>query len=80
MARTAIGRLGEAKELDKLADSLKTRDPASSRAIQEKANALRRSAIKQLGRKPKKKSRGDMTLRPGSVNGANVTPVPIKID
>lgn len=54
MARTALGRLQEARELDKIADGLKKRDPSNARRIQEKANALRSSAVKQLGRKPKK--------------------------
>lgn len=58
MARTALGRLGEAKELDKLADGLKKRDPTNSRRIQEQANRLRNSAVRQLARKPKKRAQG----------------------
>lgn len=54
MARTALGRLQEAKELDKLADGLRKRDPPNARKIQEQANRLRSSAVRQLGRKPRR--------------------------
>ncbi len=56
MARDALGRLQEARELDKIADSIKARDPQNARRIQAAANKKRASAAKQLTRKPKKKT------------------------
>jgi len=56
MARDALGRLQEAKELDKIADGIRARDPANARRIQAAANKKRASAAKQLTRRPKKKS------------------------
>jgi len=80
VARTAIGRLSEAKELDKIADGLKVRDPANSRKIQEKANALRNSAVRQLGRKPKKKKGQVGAHVVASGDGIGPASTPIKLN
>lgn len=55
MARDALGKLQEARELDALADGLQKRDPGAARRIQMLANKKRQTAIKQMGRRPKRK-------------------------
>jgi len=52
--RTALDKLKQASELDKLADGLKKRDPSTSSAIQDEANKKRKSAVKQMKKRPKK--------------------------
>jgi len=55
VARDALGKLAEAKQLDALADGLRKRDPAAAAQLDNAAKAKRRSGIKQLRRRPKKK-------------------------
>ena len=52
MARDALGKLGEADELDKIAAKLIKKDAASARDLKSLARGKRKSAIKQLRRKP----------------------------
>lgn len=52
--RTALEKLKQASELDKLADGLKKRDPSTSTAIQDEANKKRKAAVKQMKKRPKK--------------------------
>lgn len=54
MGRTALSKLLGAKELDKMADALKTRDPEASRQLADEANKVRKRAIRQMRRRPKK--------------------------
>lgn len=53
VARDALGKLQEAKALDALADGLRKRDPAAAGQLDAAAKAKRRSAVKQLRRRPK---------------------------
>jgi len=55
MSRTALGKLGEADELNKTATKIRKRDPESARSLDDLARAKRRSAIKQLKRRPKRR-------------------------
>lgn len=55
MGRTAMSKFREAKELDKQADGLRKRDAESAIAIDALAHAKRKSAIRQMRRKPGKK-------------------------
>ena len=54
MSRTALGKLGEADELNKTATRIRKRDPESARSLDDLARTKRRSAIKQLKRRPKR--------------------------
>lgn len=54
MARDALGKLEEAKRLDALADGLQKRDPSAARKLQDLANKKRQTAIRQMGRRPKR--------------------------
>lgn len=74
MARTALGRLKEAKELDALSDSLKKRDPTNSDKIQTQANRLRASAVRQLAKRPKRKAR----VAAGVIPVAGKGPITVK--
>jgi len=57
MARTAIGKLDEADELDKKAKAIgKMGDTVSERELKELARGKRRTAIKQLKRKPRRRT------------------------
>lgn len=62
MAREAMGKIREAKELDKIADGLRKRDPTSAAAFDSLAIKKRRSAIKQMRRAPKGKKRDRLTI------------------
>lgn len=55
MGRDAMSKFAEAKELDKQADSLRKRDPAAAVQMDNLARSKRRSAIKQMRRRPKAK-------------------------
>jgi len=55
MSRTALGKLSEADELNKTATKIRKRDPESARDLDSLARAKRRSAIKQLKRRPKRR-------------------------
>lgn len=54
MGRDAMSKFAEAKELDKQADGLRKRDPGAAVSMDNLARAKRRSAIKQMRRKPGK--------------------------
>jgi len=53
MGKSAQSKLGEADDLDKIAGRLRKRDPESARELGGLARAKRKSAIKQLKRRPK---------------------------
>lgn len=53
MGRDAMSKFVEAKELDKQADALRKRDPVAAVAMDSLARTKRRSAIKQMRRRPK---------------------------
>jgi hypothetical protein len=55
MGRDAISKLIEAKELDKLADGIRKRDPVNASRMDAAAKRKRASAVKQLARRPGKK-------------------------
>ena len=61
MARTALGRLDEADQLDKTANRIAKRDPESSRELHELARRKRKVAIKAM--KPRRKSRANLVRR-----------------
>lgn len=52
MARDAMGKLREADELNKTATKIRKRDPASADELDRLARNKRKSAIKQMNRKP----------------------------
>lgn len=56
MARDAMGKLAEADELDKTAARIIKKDPLSARELKVLARGKRRSAIKQLRTRPKRKA------------------------
>lgn len=62
MARDALGKLQEASTLNKEADKLRKRDPSSALALDSLASAKRRSAIKQMRRRPRGKKRERVTI------------------
>lgn len=62
MARDALGKLQEASTLNKEADKLRKRDPGSALALDSLAQAKRRSAIKQMRRRPNRKRASRITL------------------
>lgn len=56
MGRSALSKLGDADELSKRATALRKKDPENARALDDLARAKRKSAIKQLKRRPKKRA------------------------
>lgn len=54
MARSAMGKLSEAKELQKQSNDLKKSDPQAAVELAELAHRKRMSAVKQMKRRPKK--------------------------
>jgi len=62
MARDAFGKLREADTLNKEAAKIKKRDPVSAVALDSLATAKRKSAIKQLRRKPGSSKRRAIVL------------------
>lgn len=63
MARDAIGRLKEAKDLDKMAREMMKKDPSNAAKLEKAAQSKRSSAVKQLTRKPKRRSDTPLTRR-----------------
>lgn len=57
MAKSAMGKLSEADDLNKTASKIRKRDPESARSLDELARKKRRSAIKQMNRRVGRKSR-----------------------
>jgi len=57
MGKTAMSKLAEADEFNKIALRIRKRDTESSMALDNLARVKRRSAIKQLKRHPKRKGR-----------------------
>lgn len=55
MSKSALGKLAEADDLNKTATKIMKRDPESARQLNDLARMKRKSAIKQLRRRPKKK-------------------------
>lgn len=53
MSRTAMGKLEEADDLNKTASRIRKRDPESARDLDALARTKRRSAIRQMRRRPK---------------------------
>ena len=62
MARDALGKLQEASTLNKEADKLRKRDPGYALALDNLATTKRRSAIKQMRRRPGRKKSGRLTI------------------
>lgn len=62
MSRTAMGKLTEADELNKTATKIRKRDPESARALDDLARGKRKSAIRQMKRRPKHASTKGRTL------------------
>lgn len=62
MARDALGKLQEASVLDKEAAKLKAKDPVSASELQNLARLKRKSAIKQMRRRPKRRKSADRTV------------------
>ena len=58
MARTALGKLAEADELHKTAVRIKKNDAASAQELEELARTKRKSAIRQMKRRPGGKKKG----------------------
>ncbi len=58
MARDAVGKLREADQLHTHAVKIRKADPASADELESAARAKRKSAIKQLRTKPKRKRTG----------------------
>lgn len=56
MARDALGKLQEADEISKIASRIRKRDAIAARKLDNVAHKKRESAIRQFGRKPKKRS------------------------
>lgn len=62
MARDAMGKLMEASTLNKEADKLRKRDPAAAVSLDGLASRKRRSAIRQMSRRPKRKRKDRVTI------------------
>ena len=62
MGRTARSKLDEARQLDKDADALKKRDPEAASLMDGLARTKRRSAIRQMKRRPKRKGSGSRVV------------------
>jgi hypothetical protein len=56
MGRTATSKLERANYLDKEATSLLKRDPEASRMLKDMAHSERRKAIRQMKRRPRKRT------------------------
>jgi len=54
MSRTAMGKLADADELNKTATKIRKRDPESARSLDDLARRKRKSAIRQMTRRPKR--------------------------
>jgi len=57
MGRSALSKLGDANVLSKEAAKLRVKDPESSRELDDLARSKRKSAIKQMKRRPKARKR-----------------------
>lgn len=62
MSKTAIGKLDEADGLNKTATKIRKRDPESARQLDDLARGKRKSAIRQLKRRPKRSRRARVVL------------------
>jgi len=58
MSKTAMGKLSEADELNTYAAKIRKRDPESARALDDLARGKRKSAVKQMRRRPKRARTG----------------------
>lgn len=54
MGRSALSKLADASDLNKEAQKIKKRDPESARELDDLARRKRKSAIKQMKRRPKR--------------------------
>lgn len=57
-----MGKIREAKELDKTADGLRKRDAGAAASFDRLAAKKRRSAIKQMQGAPKRKKKDKLTI------------------
>lgn len=55
MGRSALSKLGDADELSRQATKIKKKDPESARELDSLARLKRKSAIRQMKRRPKKR-------------------------
>lgn len=60
MGRSALSKLADASDLNKEAAKIKKRDPESARALDDLARLKRKSAIKQMKRRPKKTNKAGL--------------------
>lgn len=61
MGRSAQSKLIEADDLNKTANKIRKKDPESARQLDDLARGKRKSAIKQMKRRPKTKSKHMIT-------------------
>ena len=57
MGKSALSKLSEADDLNKTATKIRKRDPENARSLDELARSKRRSAIRQMKRRPKRARR-----------------------
>lgn len=62
MGRSAMSKLAEADDLDSRAGKIAKRDADSARELRDLARVKRKSAIKQMKRRPKTKARSKVVL------------------
>lgn len=62
MGRNAMSKLAEADDLNKTATRIRKRDPDNARALDDLAHSKRRSAIRQMKRRPKRGKSTRLTL------------------
>lgn len=60
MGRTAESKLERAESFDKTATKISKRDPESARELRNLARTTRKSAIKQLKRRPKRRKSSEV--------------------
>lgn len=58
MGRSAMSKLGDARELDKEATRMKKGDPEAAERLSGLARKKRRAAIRQLNRAPRRRTTG----------------------
>ena len=62
MGRSAMSKLSEASELNKEAGKIRKRDPESARSLDDLARIKRKSAIKQMKRRPRRNKKATRVL------------------
>jgi len=62
MGKSAESKLERADFLNKTATKIRKKDPENARSLDDLARTTRKSAIKQLRRRPKRRARERVTL------------------